>query len=104
MAECCVSLANAKAFLGIVQLEMVIILVALRLLKDMWRCKRILIKCARNVWILTAASDIDVTYTHVKGVKTLDGKISKNKLIICNCWLVTGIGTDISLLEIDNDV
>ena len=77
--------------LGIVQLEMVNILVALRLFGCMWQHKRILIKCdnmavvqvlktgktrdpflatcARNVWMVAADLDIDIVYTHVHGVQ-----------------------------------
>ena len=79
--------------LGIVQLEMVNILVALRLYGCMWQHKRILIKCdnmavvqvlrtgktrdpflatcARNVWMVTADLDIDIVYTHVHGVENM---------------------------------
>ena len=75
--------------LGIVHLEMVNILVALRLFAPFWSRKRILIRCdnqavvsvlnmgktrdpflaacARNVWLITAQADIEVIYTHIKG-------------------------------------
>ena len=77
--------------LGIVQLEMVNILVAVRLFGRMWQHKCVLIKCdnmavvqvlktektrdpflatcARNIWMVAAELDIDIVYTHVHRVK-----------------------------------
>ena len=75
--------------MGIVHMEMVNIVVALKVFGPMWAGKRILVKCdneavvhvlsagrtkdpflgacARNVWYLAAQHDIEVSYTHVLG-------------------------------------
>ena len=79
----------------IVHLEMVNILVAVRLFHQQWASKKVLIHCdnaavvsvlksgrtrdpylgacARNVWYVAATSDIDLQYTHVRGV---DNKVA----------------------------
>ena len=75
--------------MGIVHMEMVNIVVALKAFGPMWAGKRILVKCdneavvhvlsagrtkdpflgacARNVWYLAAQHDIEISYTHVLG-------------------------------------
>ena len=77
------------ANLGIVQLEMINILVALHTFGSTWKGKRILVKCdndavvhvlntgrtkdpylgacARNVWFESALFDVDLQYIHVMG-------------------------------------
>ena len=78
-----------------VHLEMVNIRVAVRLFHQQWASKKVLIHCdnaavvsvlksgrtrdpylgacARNVWYVAATSDIDLQYTHVRGV---DNKVA----------------------------
>ena len=80
---------KGHANLGIVHLEMVNILVALRIYGQLWRGKRILVKCdnhavvqvltsgktrdpflgacARNVWFEAALLDVELQYVHVMG-------------------------------------
>ena len=75
--------------LGIVHLDVINILVAMKLLAGMWARQHILIKgdnqilvqvlstgttqdpflaaCSRNVWQIAATGDIDLTYIHVLG-------------------------------------
>ena len=75
--------------MGIVHLEMINVLVALKLFKSMWSGKKVLIKCdnqavvtvltsgrtkdpflgacARNVWFTAALADVELQYTHVLG-------------------------------------
>ena len=82
-------LERGYASLGIVQLEMINILVALRTFGSNWEGKRILVKCdsdavvrvlttgrtkdpylgacARNVWLEAALLDVDLQYVHVLG-------------------------------------
>ena len=77
--------------LTIVHLEMVNILVALKIFGPFWATKKVLVKCdnqavvavlthsktrdpflatcARNVWLLAALYDLDITYAHIKGKK-----------------------------------
>ena len=79
----------------IVHLEMVNILLAVRLFKRQWASKKVLIHCdnaavvsvlktgktrdpylgacARNIWYVAATADIDLQYTHIKGV---DNKVA----------------------------
>ena len=74
----------------IVHLEMVDILVAVKLFHQQWASKKVLIHCdnaavvsvlksgrtrdpylgacTRNVWYVAATSDIDLQYTHIRGV------------------------------------
>ena len=76
--------------MGIVHLEMINIVVALKLFKDLWAGQKILIRCdneavvtvlktgctkepflgacARNVWFLAACFDINLQYEHVRGI------------------------------------
>ena len=82
-------LAHGYANCGIVQLEMVNILLAMRLFWRLWSTKKILVRCdnyavvtvlrsgktrdpflaacARNIWYCAATYDTDVTFTHIKG-------------------------------------
>ena len=75
--------------LAITQLEMVNILVAVKLFATSWQKKKICIKCdnmvvvqvlskgrtkdpflgtcARNIWLLAAKNDVDLTYVHIQG-------------------------------------
>ena len=75
--------------LTIVHLEMVNILVALKVFGPLWATKHVLVKCdnqavvavlthsktkdpflatcARNVWLLVALYDLDISYVHIKG-------------------------------------
>ena len=77
------------ANLTIVHLEMVNILVALRVFAHLWSKQRILVKCdnqavvhvlttgrtkdaflaacARNIWLVSAQSDVELSYRHVMG-------------------------------------
>ena len=79
----------------IVHLEMVNILLAVRLFKDLWASKKVQIHCdnaavvtvlrsgktrdpylgacARNVWYVAARFDMDLQYTHIRGV---DNKVA----------------------------
>ena len=66
----------------IVHLEIVNILLAILIFKLEWTDKRILIQCdksgktcdlylaccARNIWYVAAAADIDLQYVHIRGV------------------------------------
>ena len=83
------TIQKGYANLGIVHLEMVNILVALRVYGRMWKGKRILVKCdndavvhvlasgktrdpylgacARNVWFEAALLDVELQYVHVMG-------------------------------------
>ena len=76
--------------MGIVHLEMINIVVALKLLKNIWSGQQLLIRwnnevvvtvlktgctkepflgaCARNVWFLAACSNINLQYEHVRGI------------------------------------
>ena len=76
---------------GLVQLEMVNILLAMRLFWRLWSTKKILVRCdnhavvtvlrsgkardpflaacARNIWYCAATYDIDVSFTHIPGTE-----------------------------------
>ena len=75
---------------SIVHLEMVNILLAVRLFQVQWSGRKVLVRCdndavvsvlrsgrtrdpylgacARNIWYVSALADIDLQYTHIRGV------------------------------------
>ena len=119
---------------SIVKLEMVNILVAVRLFQQYWAGRKVLIKCdieavvsvlksgktkdpylgacARNIWYVCALADIDVQYTHIRG---LDNRVAD----LLSRWTGSGkdslelkvyipdpvwIPVDVNLLEIDPEL
>ena len=96
---------------SIVHLEMVNILLAVRLFQAQWAGKKVLIKCdneavvtvlrsgrardpflgtcARNIWYVSALSDMDIQYVHIRG---LDNRVAD----LLSRW--TGSHKDVSEL------
>ena len=120
--------------LGIAQLEMVNILVAIRLFASLWHRKSILIRCdkaaavsvlntgkardpflaavARNIWFELAKQDIQAVYRHIPGkVNQVADLLSRWQGTQCQCvkqdTLVANplwLPTDIKLLELNNEI
>ena len=118
----------------IVHMEMVNIVVALQVFGPMWASKRILVKCdneavvhvlsagrtkdpflgacARNVWLLAAKSDVEVSYVHVLGknnqvadllsrwANTADCYIRLQKFVMNPIWLPVNI----TMIDIDYEI
>ena len=111
--NCVYHLPIEKGYMNwtIVHLEMINILLALRLFHNQWTSKKVLIHCdnqavvtvlntgktrdpflaacARNVWYVTAANDIDARFSHIRGLTILwqisspGGRAPHNKSNYC---------------------
>ena len=124
----------ALGFLNIVHLEMTNILVALKLFCNQWAkpnvglyCDNIavvqvvqsgstldpyLAACARNVWLLAAKHDIDITYVHISGKRNRRADLLSrwtgseknlqelNSLVPNFVWMETSL----SLLDLNCDI
>ena len=118
----------------IVHLEMVNILLAVRLFKDLWASKKVLIHCdnaavvtvlrsgktrdpylgacVRNVWYVTATYDIDLQYTHIRGIgnKVADalsrweGTVEQWQLLGLHVVHPMWLQVSLDLLELDVDL
>ena len=120
--------------LTIVHLEMINILVALKIFGPFWANKKVLVKCdnqavvavlthsktkdpflatcARNVWLLAALYDLEVTYVHIRGkhniiadllsrwVPTPQNVLKLQSHIPDLLW----ISVPENILELDNDI
>ena len=120
--------------LTIVHLEMINILVALKIFGPFWANKKVLVKCdnqavvavlthsktkdpflatcARNVWLLAALYDLEVTYVHIRGkhniiadllsrwVPTPQNVLKLQSHIPDPLW----ISVPENILELDNDI
>ena len=120
--------------LTIVHLEMINILVALKIFGPFWANKKVLVKCdnqavvavlthsktknpfsatcARNVWLLAALYDLEVTYVHIRGkhnviadllsrwVPTPQNVLKLHSHIPDPLW----ISVPENILELDNDI
>ena len=120
--------------LGIAQLEMVNILVAIRLFASLWHRKSILIRCdnaaavsvlntgkardpflaavARNIWLELAKQDIQAVYRHIPGkVNQVADLLSRWQGTQAQCVKLYSLvenplwlPTNIKLLELNNDI
>ena len=118
--------------MGIVHLEMINILVALKLFKNMWSGKKVLIKCdnqavvtvlrsgrtkdpflgacARNVWFTAAVADVELQYTHVLGKNNRTADLlsrwqnSPSNVVELKCLVPDAIWLSVDLTELELDV
>ena len=118
--------------MGIVHLEMINILVALKLFKNMWSGKKVLIKCdnqavvtvlrsgrtkdpflgafARNVWFTAAVADVELQYTHVLGKNNRTADLlsrwqnSPSNIVELKCLVPDAIWLSVDLTELELDV
>ena len=98
---------------SIVYLEMVNILLAVRLFNHQWASKKVLIHCdnaavmsvlksgktrdpylgacARNVWYVAATSDIDLQYTHIRGIDNKEADALSRWQGTADQWQLLGL-------------
>ena len=120
--------------LGIVQLEMINILVAIRIFSKIWSKKHVLVKCdnqavvtvltsgktrdaflaacARNIWLALGQNDTDASYVHVLGKNNQVADLLSRWQNTVNQQLLLGtlvqnpiwLKTDEALLQIDCEI